>query len=94
MSREVFTHQNRYLPNTSFYSHIKTQSKMHIVLFLSVGTSPSLVTCCSMADASDRAFTCVSGAVAERFFVYMARRTRISSQFLFLCNVMPDRMVL
>ncbi len=72
MSREVFTHQNRYLPNTSFYSHIKTQSKMHIVLFLSVGTSPSLVTCCSMADASDRAFTCVSGAVAERFFVYMA----------------------
>jgi len=25
-----------------------------------------------MADASDRAFTCVSGAVAERIFVYMA----------------------
>jgi hypothetical protein len=25
-----------------------------------------------MADASDRAFTCVSGAVAERFFVYTA----------------------
>ncbi|CAM6019443.1 unnamed protein product [Sphagnum balticum] len=25
-----------------------------------------------MADASDRAFTCVSGAVAERFLVHMA----------------------
>lgn len=30
------------------------------------------MTCCSMADANDRAFTCVSGAVAERCFVYMA----------------------